>query len=114
MSDRAPDSVSMLEVIGEARAAAASQQEAALKMLASAALQAFVDGVDIRVIANRCGFELDAPPVVIGGGFFSMPWGPREVSQVERFASWLGNSVQALAMERLGENGVEIEEVPRG
>lgn len=109
-----PSAMDMLEVIEESRQRAMATRQAAVEQLASFALQAVCEGHDLRRVAKACGFDLDAPPAVRmqDGSMMSMllGWGPRETTQVERFAAWLGKSTQELVLKRLGENGLELED----
>lgn len=107
---RTPDPMDMLEVAEQARQEAMARREAALAHLATFALQALVEGHDVREIARRCGFMLkDEPePAADGegiaeghlfaqmmGGHFSMYSGTEPRRSPERhFAQWLSQIVK--------------------
>lgn len=57
-----PDPMAMLEVAEQSRQDAMARREAAVAHLATLALQALVEGHDVREIARRCGFMLDGDP----------------------------------------------------
>lgn len=106
---RTPDPMSMLEVAEQSRQDAMARREAAVAHLATFALQALVEGHDVREIARRCGFMLDGDPeptddaeqmvARVGGGLFAsyMALGlgvesPKAPEQ--NFADWLSQVVK--------------------
>jgi hypothetical protein len=111
VTGQAPNTLSLLAVVEESRQRAMQQREAAVDHLAALALQAIVQGEDVREVAKLCGFDMDAPvpapePSPGEGGLFSMhPWGPSapKPSPAQGFAQWLGEHTQKLVLEGLGE-----------
>jgi hypothetical protein len=99
----------MLDVIEESRQCAMQRREAAVDHMATVALQAIVEGRDVREVARRCGFAkmaekvapAEVPAEMSGGLLFS--WGTErpEKGPDERFADWLAQAVKKLVMEGL-------------
>lgn len=104
----------MLDVIEESRQRAMAQREAALDHLATVALQAIVEGADVRDVARRCGFAAVEKkparpdgPVSLGmsGGLMSYMLGAEqpEPTPDERFADWLAQAIKKLVLEGMEE-----------
>lgn len=106
---RTPDPMSMLEVAEQSRQDAMARREAAVAHLATFALQALVEGHDVREIARRCGFMLDGDPeptedteqmVAWAAGGLFVPYTTRGLrserpkAPEQNFADWLSQVVK--------------------
>jgi hypothetical protein len=103
-----PDPMSMLEVAEQSRQEAMARREAAVAHLATFALQALVEGHDVREIARRCGFMLDGDPepveentegfsmggILFSGASYVYGGGDRRKSPEQHFATWLSTVVK--------------------
>lgn len=98
------DAMSMLEVIGDARASAEARMAAARDMMAPYAIRALLDGTDPRQVAEACGFRagssaptrnpiVDAMQKQIEAAFgYRVIIDPDAAEQVESMYSWGGET----------------------